>query len=673
MSYSRDELMTALRNAHNAGDTEAARRIAQMIQSQPQQKQPFAGIHTGRLRAVKGMWDAARGNATEDAPNASGLLNFRSAMSTMFGDDEDYAAALKKQYPDAEFKADENGNPMVGVGGQDYYINKPGLDGEDLVRLGGKILSFVPAGRLAGVTKGLFGRAGIGAAGGAATDAAMQKLAGREEVDRGQMATVGAFGGAAELAAPVIARTAAMMRGPQAEAVAKGREIARAAGRGDIPDDLAEKVGRRALSADEAIDPQKLLAEEDFGFRYSRGMLTERPRHLNQEEALRQSEGGETVFRQFDQANTEAQKEYVDQFAQRLGANPGDSPLDAAGRVRDKLSDARQQLEQQVGDAYGRVGVAAVQKDALNSLSGRLRAALSSEGRILDDALTPAASRAINDVSERVAQLPDEVTAVTIKAIENQRKRISNLYGAASNQADRAALQIVKREFDNWMDEAVDSALFSGDPEALSALKNARAVRAKYGDLFQGKDSAGKMVQKLLAEERTPEEVAQFVVGLSDRVSPAAAAKVVKKIKEAAPEAADDLRQAMFLKIAKGFGGQDAKGRGTLVSTLRQSLSGKGRTVMNELFSPDELNEISRFAQAMDWLLLKGDRGRSSGTTERIMRQAFARLSGVPGLGQIMEGLNYAGARSATTSLPQRAPQSIPGVPAALETYAQGY
>lgn len=39
MAYSREQLMTALRNADAAGDTEGATRIAQMIKSQEVQSQ----------------------------------------------------------------------------------------------------------------------------------------------------------------------------------------------------------------------------------------------------------------------------------------------------------------------------------------------------------------------------------------------------------------------------------------------------------------------------------------------------------------------------------------------------------------------------------------------------------------------------------------------------------
>lgn len=39
MAYSREQLMTALRNADAAGDTEGARRIAQMLSSGDQSTQ----------------------------------------------------------------------------------------------------------------------------------------------------------------------------------------------------------------------------------------------------------------------------------------------------------------------------------------------------------------------------------------------------------------------------------------------------------------------------------------------------------------------------------------------------------------------------------------------------------------------------------------------------------
>ena len=79
--------------------------------------------------------------------------------------------------------------------------------------------------------------------------------------------------------------------------------------------------------------------------------------------------------------------------------------------------------------------------------------------------------------------------------------------------ADRRAASAVKRSFDGWLDDAIDNTLFSGSPEGLEKLKEARNLRAEYGRLYQGDDSVGRTIDKMVKREATPAEVSNWLYG----------------------------------------------------------------------------------------------------------------------------------------------------------------
>ena len=91
---------------------------------------------------------------------------------------------------------------------------------------------------------------------------------------------------------------------------------------------------------------------------------------------------------------------------------------------------------------------------------------------------------------------------------------------------------IAKRALDDWLDGAIDGALFSGDPEALNILKEARSARLEYGKRFGltgPRDDAGKFVRKLLDQSTTPEEIARGIFGAA-RAYPQSATRIVTRL-----------------------------------------------------------------------------------------------------------------------------------------------
>lgn len=125
----------------------------------------------------------------------------------------------------------------------------------------------------------------------------------------------------------------------------------------------------------------------------------------------------------------------------------------------------RQAAKEGVDAAYAAVrdgGNSFVGLDGLRQMPQRLRAAIR-DFRI-DPQNFPATSRALQGIEDDLARLSEgRVSAVSLDAIEAQRRVLNNQIGAAANRADRAALTTLKREFDNAVDDAWESSLRSGD------------------------------------------------------------------------------------------------------------------------------------------------------------------------------------------------------------------
>lgn len=115
-------------------------------------------------------------------------------MPSLFKGDAGVRDRALSAVPGSRVEKDANGAEIVVTpdGGR-FYVNRPGLDVDDVFRFGGQVASFLPAGRLVrGATIPV--RATQAAAGAATTDVAGQAASG-QGVDVGQTALTGIAGG----------------------------------------------------------------------------------------------------------------------------------------------------------------------------------------------------------------------------------------------------------------------------------------------------------------------------------------------------------------------------------------------------------------------------------------------------------------------------------------------
>lgn len=357
------------------------------------------------------------------------------------------------------------------------------------------------------------------------------------------------------------------------------------------------------------------------------------------------------------------------------------NPAQQFGQVQASLIERRTDAKRIVDEMYQGVrdkGTSFVGLDGLRQMPQRLRAAVR-EFRPDPDNF-PATFKALKDIEGDLARFSESrVTAVSLDAIESQRKTLGTLIDAAKNNADRKAVTALKREFDNAVDDAWESSLRSGDPAQLEALKSARAARANFAQRFEPEGEAGSLVESLSLGNITPDEAVAKVIGVT-QVAPPKAIPYIRAIKMAAsndPAVIQQLQAAHFANLL-----QDSAGNllpyGRIAANIQRAERNTG-TLIRELYTPDQWAQMRRLADATSRLSVRGPDanvtggGRGLRGIQQIIQGnawlgTVARLPGVQwAVNAVQQGTAAAQAtRAAKGVVPVAAPSAV--IPAASST-----
>jgi hypothetical protein len=218
--------------------------------------------------------------------------------------------------------------------------------------------------------------------------------------------------------------------------------------------------------------------------------------------------------------------------------------------------------------------------------------------------------------------------AIDLVKIDQTRKIISKLQGAAANSTDRRAASTLINSYDDYVDNLVSRGLFSGDEAALEQLLRARTARRKQGQLFepQGKfDSGGKIVKKIIEEAETPEQAVNFIFGasrLGAKLQSAKAAERLAKIFGRKSQEWGAMKEVAWMKLSK-----DKMGRALSPEKFLDSLAtlkNESPTLLNQLFSIKERYLISKYARAMRAAVKNPEKNlEKAGIFESAIRQTL--------------------------------------------------
>lgn len=586
-------------------------------------------------------------------------------------DPQQVADIAVKTLPGAQAHKDSHGNVMVKWKGKDYYVNKPGVSQADFDTLIPQMYFYLGAAKAGGLAKGLLGRmatVGLTSAGvSVGSDIASQELGSEQGISPERAVISGVAGAGFEALSPLAAKAWRFLFGQPKyfDAAARrltpeGEKAARAAGLDlNQADEVVQKMFAEEAQSATGQGAVGRIRGKEFGIPMTHGQATGDLGQLSKEEATRHGAfgtKGQEILTQFDEAQRTAMQGARGQIQTRLagGETTLARPQQAGEAVGQGLQGRARHLMGQIDEAYKVAGEveARIPSGSLRGVTRRLGQRVQDYG--LDKELHPAAVKTLRDIArmERAATRAGKsgrVTQVTLRELEKMRRRINNNFGAAKNPADRAALSNIKSEFDNWVDDVFDNALFEGDNRALDLLKRARSMRRQYGQLFEMRDrgdQAGRIIQKILAEDRTPEQVANYVFGRGKLGGMDTSVQVVRRIKQIVGDGSEEmqaLREAGWLKLSKEIG-TDIFSPTKFKNNLNRVME-ENRSLMQELYTPEELGMFNRFRdEVMRTVTPETVRNpsKTSYTLARLMREWTGRLgtmmtfSGNPAAGALL-------------------------------------
>lgn len=628
-------------------------------------------VAEGAVDMVRGKQDPAFAdiptlNQAEDlTPEAQGrLLEGSAAARTTAISDKGYSDVLRTQLGDSFVREeqDANGYPVLVYRNKDggeskAYVNRPGLDWEDVDRGVSATMPYLLGGGAVGAaTRGLglgtraLAQGVTGAGISVGQDAVASGMGSKEGIDMVRAGLAGGLGAAGELAAP------AFQWGKKAlgfgtkyvdDAGNLTRDGISAARRAGVsPEDLdAETTRAFAEALRVGRDPAEVLSKvrtNRFGIPTTKGQRTKDPSLLMVEKRADFGTLGEDaqaeirkLYQEQSQAITNQVRGHIvpgrdgiDEF-RGIGAKvaptrmPHEQNLETLGQsVRGGLTRSRDVLKAQERAAWDAVPDITPRAQAFDDLPQFLDDSLGTMR--VDAQLTPTAMRmdaelaAFKDGNGIIGDGPKMIRQAPIRTLDEMRRRLLDTYKSAPpGTADAKASKAVYDGFNDWVWDAAEKGLINGDPAAAAKMNAAREITKEVRSLLtprnaQGRSTpANRILSQVMDEADTPEGVVASLFGSGGPQTPPKAGVVdaltrMKAILDksgssagdmASKEAWNDIRLAYWLRVTTDKSG-NVLSPTMLKKNIEQAFTSQN-TVLRTLFTDAEQGEFRAFARAV--------------------------------------------------------------------------
>ena len=648
-----------------SGGLDRARAILAEKQAQAQTPEPgfiqkagqfVSDVFTGGDRAT---------TSTEALPELafSGLLSgedlgtvakISPALLTTL-DPQEQAQILQANFPNVGIIQDEKGNLIAENrrSGAIAVINKPGLSGTDVLQGAGLTAEFTPAARLGGGAKNVVTKMLQVGTGTGLTEAANQAI---------QSGVGGEFNiGDVGIAAGGGAAFEGIFQG-LAAAFPVFRQTVKTAG-GRITDDIraafkqqAAKEGRNADEITDDLIKQTLFpetaaleGEKEFGIQLTRGQRTGTQADLLTEDDLLTGRIGtpksqETMVQQRNLAQQQAQEASgtIQQGLGREGVMIG-SQQEAGALAIQGIRNAEQLAIDAVRESFENVGDAALNPEAFTRLFDVTKNAI----RGIDFPITsetPATKSLLKQINSAQKFFKREGVRLKpqhISRIEQIRRSINAQIKTAANPTDKRNLTTMQKAYDDFLDDAVQNALFEGDQQALDAMKSSRSLFREYAKKFRASpkktksgatipDREGRAIELIVEGNPTDIQTVNSLFGASNTFGNASAKNMAVRFKDILGEQSPEwgaIRQAAFKRLIRtGGDGRTISGRQTQ-KAINDAMS-KNSELMREIFSEEEISLFRRFSAQIVRSqpdIIKGAANPSG--TGRIVNRSLAEIS----------------------------------------------
>jgi hypothetical protein len=540
---------------------------------------------------------------------------------------------IRKSIPEAQFRQDSYGNNIVGLPSGEYYLNKPGLSGQDVLKAGAQGVAYVGAARAGGApASGPLTRAlGVGAGSGVASmglDLAAQGAGSNQGIDLPRAGVAAGTGALAEMAAPIFSSLwRYLSKGGKTPTVEAARSALKGLGyeEGDLTDAAVEAYIKQASVAADPAAAAKVAEAQTLPVPVpqTRGQLSMNPRDQMFEDLASKGSYGDFAQKAVSgiddaqqaairgnvpaiQSNLSGGTQQVVEYGQ--GGTAAQQALSAKNKamgdaVSGAYDSAREITTNIPGKAAGGIvsDIEANVKDFLPNAKMASRKLRELKGILRPK--EPETGGLVDQYGKAINPAPDSVETAKIF---QWRREVTTLAQSASDRTERTALGNMVKQLDDSIEKSIKDNLMAGSEEEASRWMKAIALRREQGRVFGAGDLVSDLIEKDMGKlSVAPEAATNYIFGASNTgiINRPQLARELKKVRSILGKDSAEwnaLREEAFIKFAE-------QGEGAMVGGSRQ-FSGanfkkswelaqrKNPEVMRTLFNPEELKTINQFA-----------------------------------------------------------------------------
>jgi hypothetical protein len=183
--------------------------------------------------------------------------------------------------------------------------------------------------------------------------------------------------------------------------------------------------------------------------------------------------------------------------------------------------------------------------------------------------------------------------------------------------------------------------------EQLPATRTAERTRQAYQDTFGGTELGGApraAFQRMVEGTATPEEISNGVfkvIGAGNPGHVARTLQAIERIVGPGSETMGAIRQGVWQKLTQAAAGKDQPGAQKAMQAINEFLHGSGRTIAEQLYSPQELALMDRYQKALKLTIIP-KYARTNSDTAPAMLAAVRKYAGMVGSALGVVGLGGA-------------------------------
>lgn len=360
-------------------------------------------------------------------------------------------------------------------------------------------------------------------------------------------------------------------------------------------------------------------AAEKAGVKLTKGQATGDVAQQMQEESLRHGGRGPWAMRlmkQRDEANKTALDAHGIDIRDTMAPGRGADPIGSADTLNWSARRYVDRMKKEGGEKIDEALKAGVWVDAnkLNGLQTHLADAMEGRGKgtgvpeFVIDELSPTAQIAVKRIQNFVDNMPKGTAEVNLAGIEQLRRQLGALSGANPN--DARVLGAVKKAYDTWMDDAVDTGVRrtgQGSPlalpgpgvrtteEVLADLKEGRSIYRKGMELENPKKGVegSSRVKDIAKEGAVPEATLRFFTPDNNGNLKPDAGPAIEQLQKHFPQGSPEMAQIKDMVLAQLTQG-DA---GRIASRVNNFVT-NNPSVAKRLFSEQELSQLKDWGAA---------------------------------------------------------------------------